>query len=367
MARGPEPKPLRMSRRVYRELKKLVRRHRAPAAVVQRARALLLARSGQGTEEIAQRLGCSSRNVRKWKARFRANPTLAALEDAPRCGRPASVPRWVRCTLVQLACDRPEGIFTPFREVWTRQTLADELARVTGHRLSVSEVGRILRNAELRPHRVRQWLHSPDPDFETKAKRVCELYLNPPPGAVVLCIDEKPMQVLERIHPTHVDPLTGRVRYEFEYKRHGVQHLLAAFDIRTGRVVSRIVAKRTAEATVSFMNEVARRYRGREVYVVWDNLNTHCDGKTVQRWQDFNERHGGRFHFVYTPKHASWMNQVEIWFSILHRRVLQHGDFATRPRQRLQVEAFVRHWNRVERHPFRWTWRVPEGQDRRAA
>ena len=129
MARGPEPKPLRMSRRVYRELKKLVRRHRAPAAVVQRARALLLARSGQGTEEIAQRLGCSSRNVRKWKARFRANPTLAALEDAPRCGRPASVPRWVRCTLVQLACDRPEGIFTPFREVWTRQTLADELAR----------------------------------------------------------------------------------------------------------------------------------------------------------------------------------------------------------------------------------------------
>jgi hypothetical protein len=80
----------------------------------------------------------------------------------------------------------------------------------------------------------------------------------------VLCIDEKPMQVLERIHPTHVDLLTGRVRYEFEYERHGVQHLLAAFDIRTGRVFSRIVPKRIAKATVSFMNAVARRYRGRE-------------------------------------------------------------------------------------------------------
>ncbi|HJL15770.1 MAG TPA: IS630 family transposase [Sandaracinaceae bacterium LLY-WYZ-13_1] len=205
-----------------RELKKLVRRSHAPFAVVQRARVLLLARRGVGTEEIARRLGCSSRSVRKWRARLREDPTIHAIEDAPRSGRPASVPTWVRCRLVQIACDRPDGIFTPFREVWTRASLADELARVTGYRLSVSEIGRILRNAELRPHRVRQWLHSPDPDFDEKAKRVCELYLNPPPGAVVLCIDEKPMQVLERIHPTHVDPLTGRVRYEFEYKRHGV-------------------------------------------------------------------------------------------------------------------------------------------------
>ena len=366
MVPGPAPEPLSMSRAVYRELKRLVRRRRAPFVVVQRARMILLARAGCGTEEVARRTGCSSRTVRKWKARFRAKPVLASLEDAPRSGRPASVPTWVRCRLIQIACNRPDGQFTPFREIWTQGALADELARVTGYRLSVSEVGRILRNAELRPHHVRQWLHSPDPLFEEKAKRVCDLYLNPPPGAVVLCIDEKPMQVLERVHPTHVDA-RGRVRYEFEYKRHGVQHLLAAFDIRTGRVFSRIVPKRTAKATVSFMNAVARRYRGREVYVVWDNLNTHCDGKTVQRWASFNERHGGRFHFVFTPKHASWMNQVEIWFSILHRRVLQYGDFATQEQQRAAVDGFVRHWNRFERHPFRWTWRVPERQDRRAA
>ncbi|MEM9731764.1 MAG: IS630 family transposase [Myxococcota bacterium] len=367
MARGPTPERLRVPRSVVRELKKLVRRSRAPFAVVQRARMILLARAHVGTEETARRLGCSSRNVRKWKSRFRAEPKLVTLEDAPRSGRPATVPTWVRCRLIQIACDRPDGVFTPFRELWTHGALADELARQTKVRLSVSEVGRILRNAEMRPHRVRQWLHSPDPDFEEKAKRVCDLYMNPPRGAVVVCVDEKPMQVLERIHPSHVDPATGRLRYEYEYKRHGVQQLLAAFDIRTGRVFARVVPKRTAKATVTFMNALARRYHGREVYVVWDNLNTHCDGNTVQRWSDFNERHGGRFHFVFTPKHASWMNQVEIWFSILHRRVLQHGDFATRERQRWQVEAFIRHWNRVERHPFRWTWRVPERQDRRAA
>lgn len=343
-------------------MKLLVRRSRAPFAEVQRARIILAARDGRGREEIGQSIGCSTRNVRKWVARFRANPSMASIEDAPRSGRPSTVPTWVRCKLIQLACDRPDGVFTPFREVWTRATLADELARTTGHRLSVSEVGRILRNAHLRPHRVRQWLHSPDPDFETKAQRVCDLYLEPPEGAVVVCVDEKPMQVLERVHPTHVDPKSARVRYEFEYKRHGVQQLLAAFDIRTGRVFSRIVPKRDAKTTVSFMNALAHRYRGREVYVVWDNLSTHHDSKSSSRWAEFNERHNGRFHFVFTPKHASWMNQVEIWFSILQRRVLQHGDFATKERQRQQVEAFIRRWNRVEHHPFRWTWRVSERQ-----
>ena len=355
-----------MSRRVYRDLKLLVRRQRAPFSIVQRGRILLAARQGRGTREIGRAVGCDERSVRKWKARFIEDPRLVAVEDAPRSGRPATVPTWVRCRLVQLACDRPDGVVTPFREVWTQGALAHALAQRTGFKLSLSEVGRILRNAELRPHRIRQWLHSADPDFEAKAKRVCALYHRPPAGAVVLCIDEKPLQVLERIHPTHPDPRDAAVRHEFEYKRHGVQALLAAFEIRTGQVVSRVVPKRSGAALVSFMEEVARRYRGRDVYVVWDNLNIHYDGKD-RRWSQFNDRHGGRFHFVYTPKHASWMNQVEIWFSIVQRRVLQYGDFATHERQRSALDAFTKYWNHVERHPFRWTWRVTSMQTHRAA
>lgn len=87
------------------------------------------------------------------------------------------------------------------------------------------------------------------------------------------------------------------------------------------------------------------------------NLNIHYDGKDA-RWQSFNARHGNRFRFVYTPKHASWMNQVEIWFSILQRRILKHGDFATPQIQAKRVSGFIRHWNRHECHPFRWTWRT---------
>ena len=357
---------MKIPRRVRRELRLLVRRQRAPYVIVQRARIVLLSHAGLGTEEVAARTGCSSRNVRKWKSRFSKAACVDSLEDRGRSGRPAQVPVAIRCKLVQLACERPDDQDppAPFRDIWTYRSLADSLQEQTGYQLSVSEVGRILRFEKLRPHRIRQWLKSSDPNFLSKAKRICNLYVRPPKGAVVVCVDDKPMQVLSRKHPTHVDPRDGSVRYEYEYKRHGTQSLLAAFNVKTGRVFGRVVVRRTADALVSFMNALARRYPNKKIYVVWDNLNTHYDGKD-SRWKRFNERHGHRFRFVYTPTHASWMNQVEIWFSILQRRVLKHGDFATRRDQAQRVDGFIRHWNRRECHPFRWTWRTDKLQKRR--
>ena len=326
---------------------------------------VLMARRGESTCDIARSIGSDERTVRKWKERFRRNSTLAGLQDGPRSGRPARVPLHARCTLIRLACHRPEDSKTPFREVWTYASLADRLQVETGHRISTSEVGRILRFEELRPHRSKQWLHSSDPDFSVKAAAICELYLKPPRDAVVLCIDEKPMQVLERKYPHHRDP-KGRLRYEFEYKRHGVAALLAAFDVRTGEVHGRVVPHRTANALVEFLEAVARRYPEKQVYVVWDNLNIHYDGND-ERWTAFNRRHGERFHFRYTPKHASWMNQVEIWFSILQRRVIRYGNFPSAATLREKVVGFIAHWNRWERHPFRWTWRSESRQNARRA
>ncbi|MCP5093576.1 MAG: IS630 family transposase [Gammaproteobacteria bacterium] len=355
-----------MPRHERRKLKLLVRRHRAPHSVVQRARIILLAHQGLGTEQSATQLGCSSRNVRKWKARFSENPFVETLEDQDRSGRPAQIPVEIRCKLVQIACERPadQESPAPFRDIWTYESLAQSLEEQTGYRLSVSEVGRILRFEKIRPHRIRQWLKSSDPKFLPKAKRICRLYIRPPKNSVVLCVDEKPMQVLERKHPTHVDPRDGSIRYEYEYKRHGTQCLLAAFNVKTGSVFGRVVPHRTANALVSFMNALARRYPKKKIYVVWDNLNTHYDGKD-ERWKKFNKRHGGRFRFVYTPIHASWMNQVEIWFSILERRILKHGDFASRGEQAERVMGFIKHWNQAEGHPFRWTWRTDKLQKRK--
>ena len=365
MPTGPAPNRLRIPRGTRRTLKLLVGRQRAPLALVQRARILLLAHQGVGTEQIARRLGCSSRNVRKWKARFHEDPRAESLEDRVRSGRSSKVPVEIRCKLVQLACERPDGKESPapFRDVWTYGSLADALEIQTGYRISVSEVGRILRFESLRPHRIRQWLKSSDPEFLSKAKRICNLYLRPPKHAVVVCVDEKPMQVLARRHPTHVDHRDASIRYEYEYKRHGTQALLAAFNIKTGSVFGRVVRHRTADALVSFMNALARRYPKKKIYVVWDNLNIHYDGKDA-RWKRFNARHGKRFRFVYTPIHASWMNQVEIWFSILERRILKCGDFASPREQAERVAGFNKHWNRVECHPFRWTWRTDKLQNR---
>lgn len=364
MTRGPAPDKLSMPREVRRQLRLLVRRQRAAYWLIVRAKIMLMASRGVGSTEIARRLSIDVRTVRKWKARFSADPHVHTLDDRERSGRPPVIDISVRCRLVQLACERPEGEDKPaaFRDIWTHAALADALEHATGTRISVSEVGRILRFEGLRPHLVRQWLKSVDPDFDVKARRVCDLYLCPPDG-VVVCVDEKPLQVLERKHETHVDERDGSVRREYEYKRHGTQALLAAFDVQTGAVFGRVVPSRSADALVAFMDELAARYPDKIVHVVWDNLNTHYDGKD-NRWTNFNARHGGRFRFVYTPKHASWLNQVEIWFSILQRRVIRHGSFASAQAQRDRILGFIDRWNRYEKHPFRWTWRAKESQNR---
>jgi transposase len=294
----------------------------------------------------------SERCVGKWKARWLTSPRVEALADAPRSGRPAVVTVATKCELVKLACNRPPDV--AFSAVWTQQQLADELHRQRGTRVSRSTVQRVLSAEGLRPHRIRLWLHSPDPQFREKVERVCQLYISPPPRSTVVCIDEKPMQALARRHPNKREG-DASVRHEFEYLRHGTCCLLAGFEVRTGEVLGQVVGHRTGPALVAFLERVAKRFPTGPVYVVWDNLNIHRDGRD-KRWTRFNRRHRGRFHFVYTPLHASWVNQIEIWFSILQRRVLRHGSFADKSALRAAVMGFIAHWNRVEAHPFRWTF-----------
>lgn len=334
------------------KLRRLARSTHAGHALVQRARAVLSLRRGLGPAEVARQLGMSARWVGKWRARWLLSPCVDALDDADRPGRPATIPTAVKCELVKLACERPPKV--AFSVVWTQQALADELKRQTGILVSRSTVQRTLSAEGLRPHRVRLWLHSPDPEFRKKVQRVCQLYVAPPAGSTVVCVDEKPMQALARKHPTTHQP-DGVVRREFEYVRHGTCCLLAAFDVRSGEVLGSVVKRRTGPALVAFLERVAKRYPTGPVYVVWDNLNIHGEGRD-RRWTSFNRRHGGRFHFVYTPLHASWVNQVEIWFSILQRRVLRHGSFADQAALRAAVLGFIGHWNRVDAHPFRWTF-----------
>jgi transposase len=320
---------------------------------VTRARIVLWCDDGWPVSEVARSVGVTRPTVRLWRDRFAESGELEALDDQPRSGRPARVAVATRCELVQLACRRPSENKVRFRDVWTIGSLREAFRHASGVTLSLSEVGRILRAEGLRPHRVRYWLHSPDPEFRAKCRAICDVYLSPPPSATVLCIDEKTcIQALSRKHPTKLATPGHEGRFEFEYRRNGTRTLIGAFNVGTGEVFAHVRERRTAADLAEFMEDVARRFPG-EVYVVWDNLNVHCG----EVWERFNERHGGRFHFLRTPIHASWVNQIEVWFGILHRRVLKYGNFPTTVALEAALHGFVAHWNAHEAHPFRWTFR----------
>jgi transposase len=352
---GPAASPVVLPKRLKRELEAIARSRTQPVRLVERARIVILASCGHNNAEIARRVGCSDDTARKWRARWNAFVGVASLDDRHRCGRPARVRPEDRAALVKLACDRPKG--TSFRDTWSYPALREALLDDVGRTLSVSEIGRILRAEEIRPHRMKVWLHSPDPEFRSKVRRIADLYLNPPKNAVVICVDEKPgIQVLERIHETQLAKRGASGRFEFEYVRHGTKTLIAALDVGTGKVFGQVRNGRTADDLLEFMEALAKRYPTKKIIVVWDNLNIHFDGKTA-RWTEFNRRHRGRFTFVYTPIHASWVNQIEIWFSILQRRVIKRGSFRSGDELTWRILGFIGRYNRVDAKPFRWTFR----------
>lgn len=354
-----------MSPTVRARLEAVIRTATAAFRDVQRARIVLHAAAGASNASIAARLGCTEDTVRTWRDRFAADPRVETLVDRPRSGRPAHVLTETRVELIKLACSPPPPRHG--RSLWSHSSLRTALASATGVLLSESEIGRILRNEQLRPHRLRLWLHSPDPEFREKAARVCRLYTSPPPGSTVLCVDEKTqIQALRRRFPGRASTPGQVGRFEFEYRRGGVLALIGAFNVATGQVFAQCREHRAAVDLVAFMDALAEQYPTGTVYIVWDNLDIHCDGKDG-RWTAFNARHGNRFRFVYTPKHASWLNQIEIWFSILQRRVIRFGNFADVNDLARKLLAFVRRWNRAEAHPFRWTFRGKFREDQRTA
>jgi transposase len=356
-APGPRPKRVRLKGYVRRELEVMARSYHGPARLVLRAKAILALTEDPCVTRVARRLGLSRKSVTRWRDRF-LGEGVNGLKDRPQPPRPMKLDAVGRCELIALACAKPAEVGVPFRQVWTYEALRQAfLERQPGRSVSRSTVIRTLNAGELRPHRVRQWLHSPDPEFRRKVTEIAELYRNPPPGSTVLCVDEKTgIQALGRKHP-FTRPAPGRTgRFEFEYIRNGTRKLLAAFNPHRGEVYGEVRPTRTGADLVEFMEEVARRYPEGDVHIVWDNLNIHFDGQEA-RWTQFNERHGHRFHLHYTPLHASWVNQVECWFGVLQRRVIRLNAFNSREELDAALLSFITYWNRCEMKPFRWTFR----------
>ncbi len=338
-------------------LRRLARRKSIDAAVPFRARIILMLARDPGVTAVARRLDIDRKTVRQWRDRFLSHG-LKGLRDRPRSGRKRRISQVIRCELVSMACSRPTAYGIKHRRTWTYDTLHEAFINAhPGEKISRSSVIRILKSADMRPHRIQGWLHSQDPEFRAKVTRICSLYLNPPAGAIVLCVDEKTgMQALKRKNPTKWAGLGRPGRWEYEYKRLGTRTLFAAFNTQTGEVFAEVSVKRKARDLLRFMRKLAKHYPKRQVHIIWDNLNIHFDGPS-KRWTEFNKKHGGRFQFHYTPLHASWVNQVELFFARVQRRVLRYASFDSVGQLETEVMDFIHHWNDHERKPYRWKFR----------
>ena len=355
--RGPSPVavgPLALW--MKQRLRRLARGKASRADVALRARCIVMLVHDPCVSRTAECLGQDRKTVRLWRDRFLAGG-IKGLRDKNRTGRKCRIDDVTRCTLVAMACSRPKLYGVAFRNTWTFDALHEAYrAKHPEVVISRTSVVRILGSTDLRPHRIQGWMHSQDPEFRAKATHICSLYLTPPAG-VVLSVDEKTgMQALSRKNPTKWAGCGKPGRYEYEYKRHGICSLFAAFNTQNGHVLGEISKKRKGEDLVRFMETVAKHYPKGDVHIIWDNLNIHLDGPS-KRWTEFNKRHGGRFKFHYTPLHASWMNQVELFFSRVQRRVLRHASFDSVDDLGDEVLGYIDHWNQHERKPYQWTFR----------
>jgi transposase len=307
-------------------------------AMVLRSRIVLAAARGRANQQIAADLGIPQITVGKWRRSF-AERGLDGLRDAPRSGRPPKHDAAVWQKVQTLACQQPES-----QGRWSVRTLARKVG------LPHSTVHAMLNASELQPHRIRTFTFSPDPEFEPKLLDIVGLYLKPPENALVLCVDEKPgIQALDRTQP--LLPLRARKPQSWtnEYVRHGTQTMIAALEIATGKVVAHVRNRRTSVNFLRFMNDVVRAYPDRDLHVVVDNLNIHKN-EAARRWLS---RHP-HVHFHYTPTHASWVNLIECFFSILSKQGLAHSVQHSKQDLKQLLDRFIASYNETC-NPFTWT------------
>jgi transposase len=335
----PEAREVRLTAKDRKALEDRCRSPRTMQRDLKRARIVLLAADGRSTRSIAKEVGVRPRVVSNWRRRF-ADEGLAGLQDRP---KPGKTPIYTKATdrriLALLGKPPPEGFAR-----WTGPLLAKALGDV-----DVQYVWRFLRRAKIDLQARKSWCESDDPDFAAKAAEVVGLDLAPPKKAIVLCVDEKPsIRALERAQGYLKLPngraLTGQ---SHDYKRHGTTTLFAALDVATGKVLAAHSKRRRRTEFLDFMNRIVAAYPERELHVVLDNLNTH---RKNEAWLKKHPK--VKFHF--TPTRASWLNQVEIWFSILQGQSLAGASFTAVKELQEHIDAFVRAYNDAA-EPFAWT------------
>ena len=321
-------------------LTRWARRAKSSQALALRCRIVLACADGLSNVDVAQRLGVTRPTVGKWRSRFLAD-RLEGLLDEPRPGRPPSITvdqieDVVVATLEQTPKDATH---------WSRTSMAQRSG------LSKSTIGRIWRKFELKPHRADTFKLSTDPLFVDKLFDVVGLYFNPPDGAVVLCTDEKAqIQALDRSQPA-LPMMPGMPeRRTHDYVRNGITTLFAAFDTRTGEVISAIHRRHRAAEFRKFLVKIHQQVPDHlDIHLICDNYGTHKT-PAIKAWL---ARHP-RFHIHFTPTGSSWVNQVERWFGFLADQMIRRGAHKNIQTLEADIRSWIAEWNDNPK-PFIWT------------
>lgn len=414
MSPGSQATAIKLTERQKATLGQITRCQTASQNLVRRANIIMILAEGMNNQQAAQRLTLHRETVSIWRERWlRCTPTLLVAEkedvgvhewqeliemvlsDAPRIGTPATFTPEQIVQIVAVACEDPQLSGRPITH-WTSRELADEvIERKIVTTISPRSVGRFLDEADLKPHLSRYWLNTePNDDPETfgqEVKTVCDVYHQAPQlhqqGVSIVSTDEKTgIQALARKHPTKSMKPGLIERREFEYIRHGTQCLIVNFEVATGQIIAPTLGfTRTENDFVNHIQQtIATNPEGDWIFIV-DQLNTHqseslvnlvirlCNLdvdeqslgvkgksgilKSMKTRKAFLENESHPIRFIYTPKHTSWLNQVEIWFSILARKLLKRASFTSVDDLRQRILNFIDYFNKTMAKPFKWTYK----------
>jgi transposase len=373
-----------------KELETIRRKQTSPQHIAKRVRIILLANGEwKSNKEIADKLGTTKANVTVWTKRWIERsllPVKERLHDEPRSGRPDEITVEQYCQIIALAGELPED-HGRFISHWTLRELADELAeQKIVPSISTSHLSNLLRSNDLKPHLSRYWLNAKaDERKDERIADICQLYqvAKQQEDEVVYSVDEMTgIQALERIAKDLPMKSGKPVAREFEYKRNGTQTLIAGYNVALGSVKAWCGDTRTEKDYCHFIERLVKENADRtKCHIVTDQLNTHQSESLVRFVAEFcgieedlgekgkngrlksmatreaflsEQEHQVVFH--YTPKHASWMNQIEIWFGILTKKVIKRGNFSSVTELKARLLAFIEYFNDTMAKPFKWAY-----------
>jgi hypothetical protein len=339
---------------------------------VERARMLLHYADGLSIPKIAKLLGATVPKTNRCIDKALAQGVKEALEEEQRSGRPPEITPEAIAWVVSLACQKPKDLGYP-SETWTLRKLSAHIqthAEQEGHpclkQLSPSNVKRILDQHELKPHKVRYYLQRRDPDFEAKKAEVLCVYqqvefllendeIRPLCEEVYVSYDEKPGiqaigTVAEDLPPEPGERTT--IARDPEYKRHGTLSLLAGIDLLTGKVIGTVENRHRSKEFVEFLKKLDSLYDpGVRIHIILDNHVIHRSKETREYLETVPER----FEFVFTPKHGSWLNIIEVFFAKMTKQMLRHIRVKSKEELKQRIEQYL---EEVNKHPvpFRWKY-----------